>query len=49
MSVSWELAFGRNLFEGGAALNGYIRPGVSTGDEGPYDFKVEVGLSRMNF
>lgn len=49
--VSWEVAFGRNLaaLEGGAALNGYIRPGVGIGNDRPYDFNIEVGVSLVNF
>jgi hypothetical protein len=49
--VSWELNFGRNLkkFENGAALNGYIRPGVGIGSDRPYDFNIEVGLTLVNF
>lgn len=49
--VSWELNFGRNLtkFENGAALNGYIRPGVGIGSDRSYDFNVEVGLTLVNF
>lgn len=49
--VSWELAFGRNLavLENGAAVNGYIRPGLGIGHDRPYDFNIEVGLSLVNF
>lgn len=49
--VSWELALGRNLarFESGAALNGYIRPGVGIGHDRPYDVNIELGLSLVNF
>ncbi len=49
--LSWEVAFGRNLatLENGAALNGYIRPGVGVGNDRPYDFNIEVGLSLVGF
>ena len=49
--VSWELNFGRNLakFENGAALNGYIRPGIGIGKDRPYNANIEVGLSLVNF
>ena len=49
--VSWELNIGRNLAKlaGGAALNGYIRPGIGIGADRPYDANIEVGLSLVNF
>lgn len=49
--ASWELAFGRNLagLAGGAAINGYIRPGIGLGADRPYDANIEVGLSIVNF
>lgn len=49
--VSWEMNFGRNLkvFESGAALNGYVRPGIGFGSDRPYDFNIEVGLTLLNF
>ncbi len=49
--VSWEVAFGRNLAKlgSGAALNGYIRPGVGIGSDRPHDFNIEVGISLVGF
>lgn len=49
--ASWEVAFGRNLavLRSGGALNGYIRPGIGIGDDRPYDYNIEVGLSVVNF
>jgi hypothetical protein len=49
--ADWEVTFGRNLkvFEDGAALNGYIRPGIGFGHDRAYDFNIEVGLTLVNF
>ncbi|CDZ68132.1 Conserved hypothetical protein [Neorhizobium galegae bv. orientalis] len=49
--VSWEVSFGTNLakLESGAAINGYIRPGIGIGHDRPYDFNIEVGISIVNF
>ena len=49
--VSWELAFGRSLavLAGGAAVNGYVRPGIGIGADRPYDANIEVGISLVNF
>ena len=49
--VSQEIAFGRNLakLDSGAAVNGYIRPGVGIGNDRPYDFNIEVGISLVGF
>lgn len=49
--ASWELAFGRNLavLESGAAVNGYIRPGIGLGEDRPHDYNIEVGLSIVGF
>jgi len=48
---SVEVSFGRNLamLRGGAALNGYIRPGVSIGRDRPYDWNIEVVISVVGF
>jgi hypothetical protein len=49
--IDWELTFGRSLmqFEGGGALNGYIRPGIGIGHDRPYNFNIEVGINLINF
>jgi hypothetical protein len=49
--ASWEVAFGFNLakLERGAALNGYVRPGIGIGGDRPYNFNIEVGVSLVNF
>ncbi len=49
--MSWEVAYGFNInkLKNGAAVNGYIRPGVGIGDDKPYDFNIEVGISVVGF
>ncbi|MER9401495.1 hypothetical protein NKI46_25620 [Mesorhizobium sp. M0615] len=49
--MSWEIALGFNMgkLANGGAVNGYIRPGVGIGNDRPYDFNVEVGVSLVNF
>jgi hypothetical protein len=49
--MSFEVSFGRNLavLENGAAVNGYVRPGVGIGDDRPYDFNIEAGISVVGF
>lgn len=49
--ASWEVALGANLgkLPGGGAINGYIRPGVGIGNDRPYDFNIEVGVSLVGF
>lgn len=49
--ISQEVAFGRNLakLNSGAAVNGYIRPGVGIGADRPYDFNIEVSISLVGF
>jgi hypothetical protein len=51
MPASWELSFGRNLavLESGAALNGYIRPGIGLGKDRVLDYNIEVGLALVGF
>jgi hypothetical protein len=36
------------VLENGAAINGYIRPGIGIGADRPYDFNIEVGISLVN-
>jgi hypothetical protein len=49
--MSFEVSFGRNLamLENGAAINGYVRPGVGIGEDRPYDFNIEAGISVVGF
>lgn len=49
--MSWEVALGFNLgkLANGDAINGYIRPGVGIGNDRPYDFNMEVGVSLVSF
>lgn len=49
--MSWEVALGFNLgkLANGGAINGYIRPGIGIGNDRPYDFNMEVGVSLVNF
>ncbi|RWQ15768.1 hypothetical protein [Mesorhizobium sp.] len=49
--MSWEVALGFNLgkLPSGGAINGYIRPGVGIGNDRPYDFNIEVGVSLVSF
>ncbi len=49
--LSFEVSLGRNLavLENGAAVNGYLRPGVGIGEDRPYDFNIEAGLSIVGF
>ncbi|BCG86729.1 hypothetical protein MesoLj113c_28390 [Mesorhizobium sp. 113-3-9] len=49
--MSWEVALGFNLgrMPNGGAINGYIRPGIGIGNDRPYDFNMEVGVSLVSF
>ncbi|MER8529486.1 hypothetical protein [Mesorhizobium sp. M0520] len=49
--MSWEVALGFNLgkLASGGAINGYIRPGIGIGNDRPYDFNMEVGVSLVSF
>jgi len=49
--MSFEVSFGRNLafLENGAAVNGYIRPGIGLGEDRPYDYNIEAGLTVVGF
>ncbi|RWP92247.1 MAG: hypothetical protein EOR12_06220 [Mesorhizobium sp.] len=49
--MSWEVALGFNLgkLPSGGAINGYIRPGVGIGNDRPYNFNIEVGVSLVSF
>jgi len=49
--LSWEVASVRNqaIHEGRGALNGSFRPGIGIGDDRPYDYNIEIGISLVNF
>ncbi len=48
--MSFEVQYGRNLGKlGSSAVNGFIRPGVGFGDDRPYDWNIECGLSIVGF
>lgn len=49
--MSWEVALGFNLgkLANGGAINGYIRPGIGIGNDRPYDYNMEVGVSLVSF
>lgn len=49
--MSFETALGFNIgkLDSGGAINGYVRPGVGIGDDRPYDFNIEVGVSLVGF
>lgn len=48
--LTLELEYGRNIGTlWGGALNAYIRPGIGIGQDRPYDWNVEVGVTVVGF
>jgi hypothetical protein len=48
--MNFELQYGRKLGKvGGATVNGFLRPGIGIGDDRPYDWNLQIGLSLIGF
>ncbi len=48
--LTLELEYGRNIGTlWGGALNAYIRPGIGIGQDRPYDWNVELGVTVVGF
>jgi hypothetical protein len=47
--AAWKVQFGRNLakLSGGAALNGFVKPGIGIGGDRAFDWSLQVGLSLV--
>lgn len=48
--MSFELSYGRKLGRlGDSTVNGFLRPGIGFGDDRPYDWSFQIGLSIIGF
>ena len=48
--MNFELQYGRKLGSlGSATVNGFLRPGIGFGDDRPYDWNLQAGISIIGF
>jgi len=48
--MSFELSYGRKLGKlGGSTVNGFLRPGIGIGEDRPYDWSIQAGISIIGF
>lgn len=50
LPMNFELQYGFKIGKWGpAAVNGFLRPGIGIGDDRPYDWNIQAGISIVGF